>query len=79
MDAHENRHIATFDVPGAFLHPKMPKMVERVLMKLKGIFVDIMCEPNTEYEDTICYENGGKLLYMNFLRSIYGCIEATML
>ena len=50
-----------------------------VLLKLRGIFVDIMCEVNEEYKETVTYENGTKVLYMRVIRSIYGCIEAVLL
>ncbi len=42
----EKRNVAIFDVPGAYLHAKMPddKMV------LRGDFADIMCQVNPEYE-----------------------------
>ena len=38
-----------------------------------------MCEVNPEYEPTVIYEKGVKVLYMLVLRSIYGCIDAAML
>ena len=46
VDAYEDQHIATFDVNGAFLQPELPNKEEKVLLKLKGIFVDIMCQVN---------------------------------
>ena len=79
IDASENRDVATFDVTGAFLQPELPENDEKVLLKLKGIFVDIMCETNPEYTETVIYENGVKTLYLLVLRSIYGCIQAAML
>ena len=48
IDAKENRDVATFDVAGVFLQPEMPKSNNKVLLKLKDIFVDIMCEVNHE-------------------------------
>ena len=79
IDAKEQRHIATFDVPGAFLQPEQPKRNDRLLLRLTGIFVDIMVRVNPEYDKTIIYEKGVKVLYMHVLRSIYGTIEAAML
>ena len=79
IDASENRDVATFDVTGAFLQPEMPESEEKVLLKLKGVFVDIMCETNPEYADTVVFEKGVKVLYLLVLRSIYGCIQAAML
>ena len=86
LDAREKRSVITFDVPGAFLQPEMPKMKNikgkdgKVLMKIMGdTFVEIMCEINPEYKDCIVIEKGQKVLYVEVLRSIYGCIEAALL
>lgn len=56
--AMEERDVAIFDVKGAFLQPEMPKGSETVLLKLKDMFVDIMCSVNPEYEKTLIYEKG---------------------
>ena len=37
IDEHEGRNIATFDVPGAYLHAEIPKD-KRILMKFRGGF-----------------------------------------
>ena len=47
IDAEEGRDVGTADVPGAYLHAEFPKD-KVVLMRLRGIFVDIMCEANGE-------------------------------
>ena len=57
IDAYEGRDVATFDIPGAYLHALMPKD-KQVLLKLKGQFVDIMYEINGEYKKHIRYEKG---------------------
>ena len=76
IDAYEERDVATFDVPGAYLQASLAPRDdgERVLMKLVGDFVDIMCKVNPEHEKNIIYENGQKVLYMEILQAIYGCI-----
>ena len=43
----------------------------------------MMCEINPEHEENILYEIGRnnrrtKVLYMNVIRAIYGCIEAAL-
>ena len=48
-------------------------------MKLRGQFVDIMCEVNEEYKQYVVYENGQKVLYLQVLQAIYGCIESALL
>ena len=68
IDAIEYRDIATFDVTGEFLQPELPEGLGMVLLKLRGIFVDIMCEVNKEYKGTVKHENGTKVLYMRVLR-----------
>ena len=48
-------------------------------MKLRGNFVDIMCKVNPEYFKNVVYENGKKVLYMQILQAIYGCIESALM
>ena len=47
-------------------------------MKLRRKIVDIMCKVNPEHEKNIVYENGQKVLYMEILQAIYGCIESAL-
>ena len=49
-----------------------------LLMKLVGQFVDIMCKVNPEHIKNVIYENGKKVLYMEVLQAIYGCIESAL-
>ena len=44
-DAYEERDIATFNIPGAYLHAEIPAD-KNVIIKLRGHFVDIMCDIN---------------------------------
>jgi len=79
IDAYEERDVATFDVPGAYLHAEMDK--DRVFMKLRGQFVDIMCDVNPEYKQYVTTEGPKhqKVLYLWVLRAIYGCIQSALL
>ena len=77
IDAHEERDVATFDIPGAYLHAEMPADKE-VILKLRGHFVDIMCDINVEYRQYVRYEQVKKVLYLKVLRAIYGCIESAL-
>ena len=80
IDAYEGKDIAVYDVPGAYLQailaPKRSK--ERTLMKLEGEFVDIMVKVNPEHKINIIYENGKKVMYLEILQAIYGCIESVL-
>ena len=78
IDAVEKRDVATADVPGAYLHAEFPKD-KKVILKLTGIFVDIMCRANPEYEKYVAYEKGKKVLYFRVLRALYGCLESALL
>ena len=55
IEAIEKRDVATFDVPGACLNALMTEE-DKVIMKFRGNFVDIMCEVNKEYESHVTCE-----------------------
>ena len=52
---------------------------KKVLLKLKNKFVDIMCKINPEYLPHVRYEGRTKVLYLQVLRAIYGCLESALL
>ena len=63
----------TFDVPGAYLHEYMPNY-NRILINLRGYFVDIVCQVNPEYEQHVGYKNGETFLYLLvFRRAPFSC------
>ena len=78
IDAYEGRDVATFDVPGAYLHAEMPKE-KRILMIIRGDFVDILCKACPKYVPYVKEIHGKKILYVRVLRAIYGCIESALL
>ena len=78
IDSIEKRYVATFYIPGAYLHALMPEE-DNVIMTLGGNFVDIICEVNKDYKKYITYEKGKKVLYLRVLRAIYGCIQSALL
>ena len=51
---------------------------KNVILKLRGHFVDIMCDINREYRQYVIHEQGKKVLYLKVLRAIYGCIELAL-
>ena len=57
IDVMEKRDIAIFNIPEAYLHTEMPKD-KKDLMKLRGEFVDIICNVNSEYLPFVTTENG---------------------
>ena len=70
--------MAIFYVPGDFVQTALPAD-KFLLMEIRDEFVDVMCEVNPEYIPCMRYENGKKVLYVNILRDIYGCIESELL
>ena len=77
IDVYEGRDVATFDIPGAYLHAEMPED-KTVILKLKGKFVSIMCEINPEYKQFVRTEGKTNVLYLSVLRALYGCIESAL-
>jgi hypothetical protein len=79
INSFEERDVAVFDVPGAYLHADIPDD-KFVLLKFEGdYFVDIMCDVNPEYKEDVRYENGKKVLYVQILKALYGMIESALL
>jgi hypothetical protein len=76
IDAKEGRDVAIADVAGAFLHADL---LDFVIMKLEGKFVDIMCSVNPAYKDYVVFEGGKKVLYLRLLKALYGTVKASML
>ena len=77
IDFFEGRYVATFDIPGAYLHAEMPED-KNVVLKLRGKFVSIMCDINPEYKKFVRMEGKTNVLYLSVLRALYGCIESAL-
>ena len=78
ISGYEGRDVASFDVPGAYLHATMPED-KRVLLRLDGECVDIMCDVNPSFKKRVVEEKGRKVLYLRVLRALYGCIQSALL
>ena len=52
---------------------------KKVVLKLLGVFVEIMCEVNKEYEKYVIYEGKKKVLYLRVYRTLYGCLKSALL
>jgi hypothetical protein len=76
VDAKERREVATADVVGAYL---LADMDEYVLLKLFGESVDIMCTVNKKYKYFVVVERGKKVLYLQLLKALYGCVRSALL
>ena len=78
IDVMEQIYVAILGVPEDFLQHALP--VDRfLLIKIIDEFVEGMCDFNPEYIPYVRYENGKKVLNVNILRAIYGCIDSALL
>jgi hypothetical protein len=76
IDESEHRDIATADVAGVYLHADMEDFT---LLRMDGELVDIMCSVCQEYSRFVVYEHGKKVLYLELLKALYGCVKSTLL
>ena len=76
IDACEHRDVAIADVAGAYLHATLPDFT---LLKVEGESVDIMCKVNEVYEKFVAIENGKRVLYLQLLKALYGCVKSALL
>ena len=76
VTAYENREHTTCDVTSAYLHADMDDFV---VIKIQGQIVDILCAKNPSYEAFVVVEDGKRMLYMQLLKALYGCIKSALL
>ena len=78
INSFENRDIAVFDVPRAYLHAAIPKD-KFAILKIEDEFVNIMCDVNPAYLNDVRYEGKRKVLYVRILKALHGMIESALL
>ena len=71
IDAEEKREVATVDVVGAYL---IADMKYKVIVKLAGDAVDVMCKVNNKYNPFVSIEKGRKVIYVRLRKALYGCM-----
>lgn len=75
--AHKERQVMTADITGAYLNADMNNFI---MMKFDGDMVDYMVEANPDlYTKYVSYENRKKVLYIQLLKALYGCIQSALL
>jgi hypothetical protein len=76
--AHEERDVATCDIPGAFLQADN---LDYVLMRLDGILAELMVTvaPNIYCKYISTNAKGKPVLYMQLEKSLYGMIKSALL
>ena len=77
IDAHKGRKVSTADVEGAYLHADMD---EKLIMMVAGEMVDYMISVNPEYKNFVHTTNTGRrILYVQLLKALYGCMQSALL
>ena len=77
IDAHEERDVATTDVPNAFIQTDHKGLV--VYMKIKGQLVDIICKIRPDFKNYVTIQDKKKVVYVKMLKALYGMIESALL
>jgi hypothetical protein len=75
--AHENRDVATCDIPGAFLQADNP---DYVLMRLDGILAELMVKvaPSLYRKFVTTNAKGKSVLYVKLEKAVYGMMKSAL-
>jgi hypothetical protein len=83
IDAKEGRDVMTCDIPNAFIQAEMPaieKGHEKVIMKIKGVLLEILLEMAPEtYGPYVVMEDGKLVIYLQVLRALYGMLVSALI
>ena len=77
ITSHEEQQIMVADIAGAYLNADMNELI---IMKFEGAMVDYVVASNPEhYQPYVTFENGKKVLYVELLKALYGCMQSALL
>lgn len=82
IEAAEGRDVATCDIPNAFIQTEVEetdKSGNRIIMKIRGVLVDLLSRVVPEYREYVIEEGKGQVLYLRVKKAIYGMLESAML
>ena len=86
IEAKQRRDVMVSDVPNAFVQTKVPttnvdgKPADRIIMKIRGILVDMLVDMNpTLYAPYVIEHGNNKVLYVQMLMALYGMLIASLL
>jgi hypothetical protein len=79
IEAHEMRHVACFNIPGAFLHAKCKDGDVFMLLKVKLAELITLVEPKL-YRQHVRYNNkkGEAMLYVKISKALYGMLKLAL-
>jgi hypothetical protein len=70
INAEEECNVAVIDVPNAFVQTEVPEWDDDrkcMVMKIRRILVEILCNINPSYKEFVVIELGEKVLYTHIL------------
>ena len=78
IEAHEGRHIATCDLPGAYLNTDNN---EETIMLLKGKLAELMVQvdPKMYRKYVTTSRKGEAMLYVRLSKALYGLLQSALL
>jgi len=77
IDALEEREVAVFDIPGAFMQADMDELVH---IRFTGQMVELLLEIDQEmYKPCIVLERGKKVMYVKLLKALYSTLRVAQL
>ena len=76
VSAAERRKIISWDVEGAYL---LADQDDFVVVKFTGESVDVLCDVDSGYKEYVSFEKGKKVLYVQLLTALYGCLRSALL
>ena len=81
IDAEEDRETAVVDVPNAFIQTVVEDKSKRVIVRIRGILVDILVKIAPEvYKDYVSIDRKGqKQILVECLNALYGTMVASLL
>ena len=80
IDAKQGREVMTADVPNAFVQTEIDQSGEKIIMKIRGVLVDMLVEMEPEvYRDFVVMHGKHKVLYVRMLKALYGMLVASLL
>ena len=80
IGAKQQRDVLTLDIPNAFVQTTIPEGEEKIIMKIRGGLVDILCKIAPDvYQDYVITEGKDKVIYAHMLKALYGMLAASLL
>jgi hypothetical protein len=77
IDARERRHVATLDIPGAFMQADIDELI---FLKLDGTMATLLADTNPgKFQPYMTTERGQQVIYLRINKALYGTLHAALL